>query len=711
MNVTLIYPPDRNFPGNPYSSLPALSSCLKEAGHNTFQHDLNLEVFLNLVQSGALLQFYDAMQDRMQTLGNRAALNAEEADEYRALVRQLAIPRECLENARHCLSVMNDAETFYQPEQFNNAYDDLRSMLRFYFGDHPLDNAAHPDVLNRLFDRLGQPLNDPITHALNDGILDRILEEQPGLVGLSIPYMVSYWEGIRIARLIRERAPHIPIVIGGALVENHESIFTGDPRLFDVYDYVIAGDGDRALPALASALESGGDLASVPNLYYRDAAGRWAFTRAERMDDLNSLPAPDFAGLPLDDYPVPEVGATFQTSRGCYYGKCTFCSESFRENYRLRKPELVFEDMEHIHATTGIRHFYFWDSLCPPRTLKHVADRVRETKRPYVWFAETKMEKAYLPPEYMQNLAEGGCRFLQFGFESASQRVLDLIDKDNDLKEVDRVLSNMAQAGIFACMTWFIGFPTETEGEARLTFDYIRHKGPEIALSAYCGVYHLLPDQPLFYQQNKLGIEVEQNEHGGYIYRYMDGSLPYDRTEYHQGYEARSDSKLLHHGAYLLYADRCPDRLKELTGPHRAGPLARHVPSLAATRVVRNPSAVLKPFPRDIAQDFTQPPQAFSLAYHKMSGEIFRLRGREIMALKLSEQTQEAETLRQRLGVDWPEMTDILCKLTTRGLLRFEGEDERVHIEPAAAQHAGSDYLLKNQSTKHDFTHPVSAPL
>ena len=72
---------------------------------------------------------------------------------------------------------------------------------------------------------------------------------------------------------------------------------------------------------------------------------------------------------------------------------------------------------------------------------------------------------------------------------------------------------------------------------------------------------------------------------------------------------------------------------------------------------------------------------------------------------------QEAETLRQRLGVDWPEMTDILCKLTTRGLLRFEGEDERVHIEPAAAQHAGSDYLLKNQSTKHDFTHPASAPL
>ncbi len=694
MNVTLIYPPDRNFPGNPYSSLPALSSCLKEAGHGTFLHDLNLEVFLNLVQSDQLIRFYDAMENRMQALGARPSLNAETAEEYRTLVRRLAIPRECLENGRDSLAIMRDANQFYQPDRFNQAYDDLRSVLRFYFGDHPLDNAANPNVLDRLFECLNGSLVDPITPALHDGILDTLIDEKPGLIGISIPYMVSYWEGLRLASLIRKRAPHIPIVIGGALVENHESIFTGDPRLFDLFDYVIAGDGDLALPRLATALEGDGDLKDVPNLYYRDAKGQWAFTTHQRMDDLNALPAPDFAALPLSDYPVPEVGATFQTSRGCYYGKCTFCSESFRENYRLRKPELVFEDMEHIHATTGIRHFYFWDSLCPPRTLKHVADRVRENKRPYVWFAETKMEKSYLPPEFMQNLAEGGCRFLQFGFESASQRVLNLIDKDNDLREVDRVLSNMAEAGIFACMTWFIGFPTETEGEARLTFDYIRHKGPDIALSAYCGVYHLLPDQPLFYHQNKLGIQVEQNEHGGYVYHYLDGSRPYDKTEYHQAYEARSDSKLLHHGAYLLYADRYPDRLKELTGPHRAGPLARHVKSLEATRVVRNLSAVLKRFPRDLAQDFTQPPQAFSLAYHKMSGEIFRLRGREIMALKLSERVQEAETLRQRLGVDWPEMNDILCKLTTRGLLRFEGEAERVYIEPAAAQHAGSDYLL-----------------
>lgn len=710
MKVTLIYPPDRNFPGNPYSSLPALSSCLKSTGHETVLHDVNLEVFLELVNSDLLIRHFDRLNERMEHLGEKPALNAHEAAEYQSLVQQLSIPRESLEDAKAALEIMKTSESFYEPDQFNRAYDDLRSMLRFYFGGHPLDNAANPDVVNRLFERLQQPMDDPITAALQNGIVDNMIAEQPGLIGISIPFMVSYWEGLRLARLLKGKAPHIPIIIGGALIENHESIFTGDPRLFDLYDFVMVGDGDLALPKLATTLENGGDLKQVENLYYKDENDNWAFTTQQRLDDLSSLPAPDFASLALSDYPVPEVGATFQTSRGCYYGKCTFCSESFRENYRLRKPERVFEDMEHIHKTTGIRHFYFWDSLCPPRTLKYVAEQVKKKNLPFVWFAETKMEKAYLPPAFMQNLADGGCRFLQFGFESASQRVLDLIDKDNDLQEVDQVLHNMAEAGIMACMTWFIGFPTETEGEARLTFDYIRSHGPNIALSAYCGVYHLLPDQPLFYHQNKLGIEVEQNEHGGYVYTYQDGSSPYDKTEYHQTYEARSDSKLLHHGGYLLYADRCPDKLVELTGSHRSGTIVRHIPDLKNTEVVFNDTAILKRFPRDFAQDFKQPPQPFTLVYHKMSGETFRLRGREIAALKNCREPMTAEQLRVSLGVEWNEMTDILTKLSHRGLLRFVGQVEQFDIEPSAARYAGSGYLLEASDSNSPGNPSVSTP-
>ncbi len=187
---------------------------------------------------------------------------------------------------------------------------------------------------------------------------------------------------------------------------------------------------------------------------------------------------------------------------------------------------------------------------------------------------------------------------------------------------------------------------------------------------------------------------MEQNEHGGYVYTYQDGSSPYDKTEYHQSYEARSDSKLLHHGGYLLYADRCPEKLVELTGSFRSGPIARHVRDLKQSRLILNDTTVMKRFPRDFAQDFSQPPQPFTLVYHKMSGEIFRLRGREILALKNCQRPMTADHLRASLGVEWDEMTDILTKLSHRGLLRFLDQTEQFDIEPDAAHYAGSSYLI-----------------
>ncbi|MFQ5483253.1 MAG: B12-binding domain-containing radical SAM protein, partial [Nitrospinaceae bacterium] len=506
MKVALIYPPDRNFPGNPYASLPTLASCLESQGHAATLHDVNLEVFLSFTQDARLLRWYERLADRMTSLGEKDSLAPAEAAEYDGLVRRLSIPVDSLARAPQALEVMNHAAGFYDPGRFNRAFDDLRAALQFYFGDNPLDNAQTAGVPDRLFELLEAPLTDPVSEALTQGILDDILAQKPDLVGISIPFMVSYWEAMKLMRLLKTRAPGLPIVVGGALVENHEPIFVGDPRLFSLYDFVIAGDGDRALPRLATALEKGTSLGEVPNLYVPDAQGKAAFTFGEAVRNLNALPAPDFTGLPLDRYPVPETGATFQTSRGCYYGRCTFCSESFRDNYRLRKPEKVVEDMVRVYQTTGITHFYFWDSLCPPRTLKHVAEQVKIRGLPFTWFAETKMEKVYLPPEFMQTLFDGGCRFLQFGFESASQRVLDLIDKDNHLPEVEQVLTNMEQAGIKASLTWFIGFPTETAAEARLTYDTIRRLGSRVTISAYSGVYHLLPDQPLFHQQDRFGI-------------------------------------------------------------------------------------------------------------------------------------------------------------------------------------------------------------
>ncbi|HVQ23932.1 MAG TPA: radical SAM protein, partial [Planctomycetota bacterium] len=266
-----------------------------------------------------------------------------------------------------------------------------------------------------------------------------------------------------------------------------------------------------------------------------------------------------------------------QTSRGCYYGKCTFCGDSFRRNFRMRKPDLVYQDIKGIHAKCGVRTFLFWDSLAPPKTLRTVAEGIIRDQLPITWFAETKFEKPYVNKDLVATLYKGGGRFLQFGFESGTQRVLDLIDKGNDLARVDQILENMHEVGLKAGVSWFIGFPGETADEANVTYDFVQRRRDRIGISVYAGTFMLGADTLVFAHPERYGIEIVRSESGGWDYVHKDGSQRYERAPLDEAFRTRSDLPLLCQGAYLLYAVNKVEDLEKITGLGRFGPIAREV--------------------------------------------------------------------------------------------------------------------------------------
>ena len=62
--------------------------------------------------------------------------------------------------------------------------------------------------------------------------------------------------------------------------------------------------------------------------------------RGEQTKDMGTLPPPDYDGLPLEKYFAPELVLPYDPTRGCYWGKCTFCHYGLAEvgtaNYRER---------------------------------------------------------------------------------------------------------------------------------------------------------------------------------------------------------------------------------------------------------------------------------------------------------------------------------------------------------------------------------------
>ncbi len=577
MKILLVYPPDRTLPTIPFSSLAVLQGCLRGAGHETKVRDMNVEVFNLLVKKERLAHYGNMVEGWFDELEAKQQLTPEEYGRYQFVAPIASIPREVLERAEDSLGVMHDPERFYDPDQFNVAFDDLLSMNRFLYSASPVYDPESEDFVSRNLEALATFGGDPVDEAYAE-LMEGIVAEKPDCIAMTMPFTFQFFEGLRFAKRIREFLPDVPIIIGGCTVNDYKGSLFKDPELFDVIDYAMAGEGEDAVCEFMEFLGGKRPIEEVSNLIWRDDTGTIRFsTMPPSYPALDEIAPPDFEDIPFEQYLVPEGIANLQTSRGCYYGKCTFCGDSFRRNFRMRKPELVYQDIKGIHEKTGVRFFLFWDSLAPPKTLRTVAEGIKRDELPIYWFAETKFEKPYVSHDLIKTLYEGGGRFLQFGFESGSQRVLDLIDKGNDLARVDKILENMHDVGLKAGVSWFIGFPGETPEEAMVTYDFVQQRRDRIAISVYAGTFMLGADTLVFGDPDRYNIEIFRSETGGWDYKYKGGTEYYDRTPLDEGYRARSDLPLLCHGAYLMYATFKVQDLEKITGLGRFGPLAKEM--------------------------------------------------------------------------------------------------------------------------------------
>ncbi|MBL8841508.1 MAG: cobalamin-dependent protein [Planctomycetes bacterium] len=670
MKVLLAYPPDRTPPMIPYSSLAQLAAVLKHAGHEVKVRDVNAETFAWLNQRERLQGYHDYARGQLAALEAKPTLDAAERGIYRFLAPLMAAPRDSFLFAPEAARIMKDKERFYDPAQFNRAFDSLQTMIRLASAANPIFDPENRFFVQQTLAALAQPSGDPISDAYANGIVDSLLAEQPDLVGFTLPFNFQFFEMLKLAKAIKQRAPRVKIVIGGPTVNDYAYRLFAGAELAPFIDFGVAGEGERAIVALAAALEKGGGFENVPNLWWFEDGAVKRSVLPPDVPDLNEFPAPDFSGIAFDLYLTPEKVANLQTSRGCYYGKCTFCGDGFRRNFRMRSPDRVYADIKQIHVDCGVDHFLFWDSLAPPKTLKHVAQQIAANGDPIYWFAETKFEKPYANPLLMEQLGKGGCRFLQFGFESARQRVLDLIDKGNDLERVDVILELMAKNGIKAGLSWFIGFPTATPDDDLHTYDFVTRRADKIGMSVYTGTFFLGRDTLVFTNPDRFGVKILEREDGSVDFEMKDGTQHYDRSELDLAFRARGDLPLLNHGGYLLYAAHRQDLQHQITSAGRSGPMSKDVHDLAQRRVALTDGVSLSRFRFNaFATDEAGFAQPAHVAHNEKTGLCYPLEEVESALVALADGKRTVAELLGALSGRFEHGEERVRRLIDRGLL------------------------------------------
>jgi radical SAM superfamily enzyme YgiQ (UPF0313 family) len=259
---------------------------------------------------------------------------------------------------------------------------------------------------------------------------------------------------------LRAAAPRARVVAGGA------AFGVAPEALFETLgvDFAVAGDGERASVALLDALAAGREPGSIPGLVRRGNAGV-ALTPPGGDADLDALPEARMQHwLDLRAYERRGGTVPIQTKRGCVF-KCVYCTYLNVEGwgYRLRDPERVAGEIAELVRDAGVRHFDFVDSTfnAPPRHAMAVCEAIaRRGLR--VHLDTSNFTPAAAPDELLALMHRAGFRWLGIPAESASDRVLDQLQKGFDAAQVRDVAERVERAGIGVLWIFLVGGPGET---------------------------------------------------------------------------------------------------------------------------------------------------------------------------------------------------------------------------------------------------------
>ena len=283
------------------------------------------------------------------------------------------------------------------------------------------------------------PMLEPI---LND-CLERIVSHNPTLVGFSV-YQMNEEPTKWMVKELKKRLPNVKIAVGGPNVQ--KGYFVKEAY----YDYVVAGEGEQAILNILDEVEHG----------INNPGQQYIVQPEEERLNLNNFPMPDYASIDFNEYKIPN-GVTTELSRGCI-AKCTFCEETHFWKYRQRMAVDILSEVEYLYNEKGTRIFWFIDSLVNGnlKELRAFAKGVIEKGFNIKWTgyarADGRMDLAYL-----QDLADSGCIYLNYGCESGSQRVLDDMDKGVTIAEMEQNFRDGKTVGIEAATNWIVAFPTE----------------------------------------------------------------------------------------------------------------------------------------------------------------------------------------------------------------------------------------------------------
>ncbi|MCD6504415.1 radical SAM protein [Candidatus Bathyarchaeota archaeon] len=321
-----------------------------------------------------------------------------------------------------------------------------------------------------------------IDMAALDLSLNRLKREveqrEPKIVGITAETL-TYKNALKAAKLVKEVDSRILTVLGGP----HVTFLAEKALTNSQVDVVVRREGEITMSEVARRfLRGNGNLENIEGITYRKDGHIISNPERPLIEDLDSLPFPARELFPLDRYRVP---GTLITSRGCP-SKCIFCSAGamYGGRYRVRSPESVASEVHHMIEKFNFDKFFIADD-----TFTVFRDRTRKICRSISdlnvqWFCESRVNT--VNKEILKEMAESGCRVIQYGVESGSQKILNSIRKGITVEQVRKAVKWSVEVGIIPVCSFMVPHPEdtlETIEETRKFMEELKSLGALVVIS------------------------------------------------------------------------------------------------------------------------------------------------------------------------------------------------------------------------------------
>ncbi len=296
-----------------------------------------------------------------------------------------------------------------------------------------------------------------------DDVYERIISQKDNILFVGISsYMSNTSPTIKLISMLKKHNPNIKIACGG-----FGPTFYPEEYLKSGSDFIMRGEGEKAICELAQCIEVGKQPYNVKNVGFLDNNKNLILNEMECLnDDLDSLPFP--SRDTMDVVLNKKSSVNMVTARGCS-GNCEFCSviSFFRLSdgkvWRTRSIKNIVDEIE-LLANQGVKYIKivddsFIDGIRDEKWCIDFADEIEKRNIKVKLRGQIRADK--VTDSILFNLKRAGFFSFACGIENGSQSALSRMNKKATLEDNKRALELFKKYGYIVQMGYIL-FDKET---------------------------------------------------------------------------------------------------------------------------------------------------------------------------------------------------------------------------------------------------------